>query len=90
MVPWSVLTAEQLETIVSVLIGRKLPRSIRVRPAQGDGGIDVLDPQGSRQADVYQIKSFTNALTPDQRRQIKKFSTRPSSTAVVRMTRSSR
>lgn len=72
MVPWAVLTPEQVERIVGVLIGRKLPRSIRVRPAQGDGGIDVLDPRGTRHADIYQIKSFASALTSNQRRQIKK------------------
>lgn len=71
-VPWSTLHPAQIEQIVGVLLAREHPHSNRLRPGQGDGGIDVLVPAGDGRVDVYQIKSFAAALTPSQRSQIKR------------------
>jgi len=71
MVPWSVLEPNQTEKIAAVLLGRKHPRALRVRPAPGDGGIDVRNPAGDGRDDVYQIKWFPTALTDSRKRQIR-------------------
>ncbi len=70
MVPWSLLEPNQTEKIAAVLLGRRHPRALRVRPAPGDGGIDVRDPAGDGRDDVYQIKWFPTALTESRERQI--------------------
>lgn len=71
MVPWSLLAPEQTERIAAVLLGRKHPRAIRVRPSRGDGGIDLRDRTGDGHDDIYQIKSFATPLTDSRKRQIK-------------------
>lgn len=71
-VEWSVLEGGQVETVLSNLIYNLDGRSIRIRPSQGDFGIDVIRPaEGDpNRWDVYQIKKFANNLEPGQKRQI--------------------
>jgi hypothetical protein len=54
------------------MLYRENPRAVRVRPSQGDGGIDVLIPNEQRAGavDVYQIKKFAENLTSSQKSQI--------------------
>lgn len=56
------LSGGLFEKIVGCLIGIEHPRSVRVRPAQGDGGVDVFDPVGTAEVDVYQAKYYPNQL----------------------------
>jgi len=56
---------------VAVLLGNKNSQALRIRPSQGDGGLDVLMP-AERQGyfDDYQIKRFATNLGYNQKRQI--------------------
>ena len=68
-VEWSELEAAQAETLLSVLLFNEYPRATRIRPSQGDFGIDVLVPNDSAPDtfDAYQIKYFSKSLTASQR-----------------------
>jgi hypothetical protein len=55
---------------MAVLLHQERPNSWRRAASQGDGGVDVVDPvEGGYH--VFQIKKFSERLTPDQKRQIK-------------------
>ena len=73
-VEWTTLSGDDVETVVSMLLCSKMPGAQRVRPAQGDGGIDIF-VAGTRgyQAEraVYQVKKFASNLTNSQKRKIK-------------------
>lgn len=56
------LSGGLFEKIVGCLIGIEHPRSVRVRPAQGDGGVDIFDPVGTAEVDVFQAKYYPNQL----------------------------
>ena len=73
-VEWSELEAPQAETLLSVLLYNEHPKATRVRPSQGDFGIDVLVPSDSAPEafDAYQIKYFSKSLTASQRGQVEK------------------
>jgi hypothetical protein len=73
-VEWSELEAGQAETLLAVLLYNEHPKATRVRPSQGDFGIDVLVPNDSAPEtfDVYQIKYFPKSLTASQRGQVEK------------------
>jgi hypothetical protein len=70
-VEWSRRTAEEVETVIGVMLCRANPAAIRVRPSQGDKGVDVYVPKDGKWT-VYQVKSFTGSLTSSQKRQIRK------------------
>jgi hypothetical protein len=74
-VEWSRLDGELCEGVLGVLLLRRHPTAQRVRPSRGDRGVDVYVPTGDGWV-VYQIKSFTGALTSSQKRQIRKSWTR--------------
>lgn len=83
-IEWSALSGDEVETVVSMLIYNKHPRATRIRPSQGDFGIDVMVPhaadgalatsaggaQDPVQMDVYQIKKFATNLESTQKTQI--------------------
>jgi hypothetical protein len=71
-VEWTELVGEQAETLLAVLLYNKYPEATRVRPSQGDFGIDVLVPNSSVPGtfDVYQIKKFAQSLTASQKGQV--------------------
>jgi hypothetical protein len=73
-VEWSELVPDQTETLLAVLLYSEYPMATRVRPSQGDYGIDVLVPNGLASAifDVYQIKYFHQTLSASQKSQIEK------------------
>ncbi|WP_158682431.1 hypothetical protein [Nocardia cyriacigeorgica] len=74
-VPWSTLAGEVVETVVSNLLYNEHPRAIRVRPSQGDYGIDLMVPRpldGGEIWDIYQVKKFAVNLTDSQKTQIEK------------------
>ena len=71
-VEWSELVGEQAETLLAVLLYNEYPDATRVRPSQGDFGIDVVKPNSSAPDtfDVYQIKKFAQSLTASQKGQV--------------------
>lgn len=71
-VEWSVLEGGQVETLLANLIYNLDGRSLRIRPSQGDYGIDVIRPSEADPArwDIYQIKKFAQNLTAGQKGQI--------------------
>lgn len=56
------LSGGLFEKIVGCLLGIEHPRSVRVRPAQGDGGVDIFDPVDAGEVDVYQAKYYPSRL----------------------------
>ena len=55
---------------MSVLLFQERPTAWRRRPSQGDGGLDVGEPNPDGYH-VYQIKGFTRSITSSQRRQVR-------------------
>lgn len=70
LVEWSRLTGDQTEQLLGVLLLRRYPNAQRVRPAQGDHGIDVYVP-GPDGWTVYQIKGFVVPLSASKKRQVR-------------------
>ncbi|VXC09664.1 hypothetical protein [Aeromicrobium sp. 9AM] len=71
-VSWDRIGGELLEAIVGVLLAREFVDVDRVRPQQGDGGLDVIVKVGPQLFDVYQVKRFSETLTDDQKSKIRK------------------
>ncbi len=73
-VEWTALEGGEAETLLSNLLYNEYGRAVRVRPAQGDYGIDVLVPATNDPEpwDVYQIKKFATNLTDGQKTQVEK------------------
>jgi hypothetical protein len=71
-VEWTVLSGELAESVLSVLIYSEHPRALRIRPSQGDGGVDILVPNdvAAAKTDVYQVKKFATNLSTSQKGQI--------------------
>ena len=69
-IEWSRIPGEEVEAVVGILLCREFPRATRVKPSQGDGGIDVFVPDGDGRI-IYQIKGFTGPLSNSHKRQIK-------------------
>lgn len=72
MIEWSRLEGAQVEDLVALLINREFPKSIRITPSSGDGGIDILLPQDkAHKGDtIFQVKKFSGPLTNGQKTQI--------------------
>ncbi|WP_100479483.1 hypothetical protein [Mycobacteroides abscessus] len=70
-VEWSELSGDEAETVLANLLYSKYPTATRVRPSQGDFGIDVIVPAPGGAVDVYQIKKFAGTLEYSEKRQIK-------------------
>lgn len=71
-VEWAALSGDEVEAVLSNLLYNDNPRAVRVRPSQGDYGIDVLVPHdlSTNVRDVFQIKKFATNLTTSQKTQI--------------------
>ncbi len=72
-VEWTRLSGDGVEAVVAMLLCTEYPNAWRVRPGQGDGGVDVFVPLSDdrKLRDVYQVKKFAENLTSSQKRQIK-------------------
>lgn len=72
-VEWTRQSGEAVEAVVAMLLCSLHPNAVRVRPSQGDGGIDVFIPGpagfGVERA-VYQVKKYCANLTGKQKREI--------------------
>jgi hypothetical protein len=71
-VEWSALSGDEVETVLSNLLYNAHEQAVRIRPAQGDYGIDVIVPAAAdpEKWDVYQVKKFALNLDASQKRQI--------------------
>jgi hypothetical protein len=74
-VEWSRLSGPEVEAVIAVLLCREFPNATRIKPSQGDGGIDVFVP-GLRGIEVYQIKGYTGNLTSTRKGHIRRSWTR--------------
>ncbi|GAB3236916.1 hypothetical protein GCM10027447_35650 [Glycomyces halotolerans] len=68
-VSWSRYSGEDVEHTVAMLLARRYPNATRIRPSQGDGGIDILVPVDTGYA-VWQVKRFAENLSSNQKTQI--------------------
>ncbi|UQX09359.1 hypothetical protein [Candidatus Mycobacterium methanotrophicum] len=72
-VEWTRQEGDDIEAVVGMFICSDFPNAVRVRPSQGDGGVDIFvpGPQGfAKQRAVYQVKKFYSNLTSSQKRKI--------------------
>lgn len=72
-VPWVRLEGGDVESIVGMLICSQFTNAVRVRPSQGDGGVDIFVPGEGGFAEeriVYQVKKYTENLTAGQKTKI--------------------
>jgi hypothetical protein len=71
-VEWLALGGDEVETQLANLIYNDDGRAIRIRPSQGDYGIDIIIPTAANPEkwDVYQVKKFARNLTSGQKAQI--------------------
>lgn len=68
---WAEHDGNLIEKLIGVMLCRQFPLANRLRPAQGDGGIDVMVPVGDGRVDIYQVKGFTGTVTSGQKGQVK-------------------
>lgn len=71
-VEWAALEGGEVETVLANLLYNWNGRAQRIRPTQGDFGIDVIIPatDGAEPWDVYQIKKYATNLTSGQKSKI--------------------
>ena len=72
-VEWLALGGDEVETLLANLIYNHDGRAIRIRPSQGDYGIDIIiipAAANPEKWDVYQVKKFARNLTSGQKAQI--------------------
>ena len=73
-VEWTRQSGDDVETVVAMLLCCRFPNAVRVRPSQGDGGVDVFVPGPAgfgKERAVYQVKKYSLNLTSSQKRKIK-------------------
>ena len=74
-IPWTVVDPDTIERMIAVGLCRRHKNARRIKPSQGDGGLDVLVPvPGHPQLTVenYQVKKFADGLDASRERQIRK------------------
>lgn len=69
-VPWTTYEGQDVERVIAVMLCSENPSVVSVRPGRGDGGLDVIVPEGTDKHDVYQVKKFAANLTAGQKTQI--------------------
>jgi hypothetical protein len=69
-VHWGSYPGDVLERVMSVLLFQERPTAWRRRPSQGDGGLDVGEPNPDGYH-VYQIKGFARSMDRSRRRQVR-------------------
>nr|WP_258035697.1 restriction endonuclease [Mycobacterium marinum] len=68
------MSGDEVETVVGMLLCSRYPNAVRVRPSQGDGGIDIFIPGPAgwgKERAVWQIKRYSTNLTSTPKRAIK-------------------
>ena len=78
-IAWTVVDPDTIERMIAVGLCRRYTNARRIKPSQGDGGLDVVVPvpSGSQMhVDNYQVKKFADDLNDSRKQQIKKSLTR--------------
>jgi hypothetical protein len=70
-VPWERYDGNEIEAVIAMMLLRQHPHGQRIRPSQGDGGIDVLIPHAPHRWEVFQVKKFTTTRNSSQERKIR-------------------
>jgi hypothetical protein len=73
-VDWGARDGNEVEAVIANLLYNDNGRAVRVRPGQGDYGIDVLVPAtgNSEPWDIYQVKKYAANLSSSQKTKIVK------------------
>ncbi|GAC1382480.1 MAG: hypothetical protein NVSMB48_13130 [Marmoricola sp.] len=73
LIEWTRLEPGQVEALVAMFVNRERPRSTRITPSRGDGGVDILDRgAGPTGGDVvYQVKRYTDGFNASQKASVK-------------------
>lgn len=74
-IPWTVVDPDTIERMIAVGLCRRHQHARRIKPSQGDGGLDVLVPvagQSQFNCENYQVKKFADELNKSRKSQIKK------------------
>jgi hypothetical protein len=71
-VDWGSREGNEVEAVIANLLYNEDGRAVRVRPGQGDFGIDVIVPatENSEPWDVYQVKKYAANLNNTQKKKI--------------------
>ncbi len=71
-VDWGSRDGSEVEAVIANLMYNEYGRAVRVRPGQGDFGIDVIVPatESSEPWDVYQVKKYSANLNSTQKTRI--------------------
>lgn len=78
-VEWTRLEGGDVEAVVGMFICSRFPNAVRVRPSQGDGGVDIFVPGDggfATEREVFQVKKYFTNLTSSQKREITRSFTR--------------
>jgi hypothetical protein len=70
-VHWGSYPGDLLERVMAVLLFQERGTAWRRRPSQGDGGLDVGEPN-AHGYHVYQIKGFTGSMTSSRQGQVRR------------------
>lgn len=72
-IEWGRYGGDDVESVIAMMLNREHPDSVRIRPSQGDGGVDVLDrgaaPDGGDV--VYQVKRYAGPLDANKRNNVR-------------------
>jgi hypothetical protein len=72
-VEWTRLSGEDVEAVVALFVNRERPKSVRITPSRGDGGVDILDRDVAGGGDeVFQVKRYTGPLGARERKEVEK------------------
>jgi hypothetical protein len=85
-VEWTLLSGDDAEMLLAMLLCSQMPNAMHLKPGQGDGGIDIFDPAPEElnvERDVYQVKRFTGTLTGSHKRQIQRSFARVQATSAT-------
>ncbi len=69
-IPWTRYSGEDIEMVLAAFISKEVRDAIHIRPAKGDGGIDLIVWLSEESVDVYQVKKFAENLGSSQKSQI--------------------
>jgi len=71
-VDWGSRDGSEVEAVIANLLYNESGRAVRIRPGQGDFGIDVIIPatEDSQPWDVYQVKKYAANLNSTQKTRI--------------------
>lgn len=71
-VDWGSRDGNEVEAVIANLLYNEYGRAIRVRPGQGDFGIDIIVPatENPKPWDVYQVKKYAANLNSTQKTRI--------------------